>query len=106
MVNITVKCTLLYKNNLGKREALKGRITIFWNWAPCGLVEIYLLSGRAYCLYLQSRKVGSTGKKASSMHSASYLKDGISRSLRNIGELLLDYTASCSRRYYSSWSPP
>jgi hypothetical protein len=63
------------------------KMTAFWDIAPCSLVEVDRSFGAACC---------GDGRP----------DDGFKKHLRNVGQLLRDYTAQYSTIFSSSFSPP
>jgi hypothetical protein len=60
------------------------KIIVFWDVAPCSLIEVYQRFRGTYCIHHHSPD------------------DGGSKHLRNVGKFLPDYTAQHPRRQPSS----
>jgi hypothetical protein len=67
------------------------KMTVFWDVAPCRLVEVYRRFRGAYCFH----------------HRGNHRPDdGGCKNLRNVGKFIPDNTAQQPRRQSSLFSPP
>jgi hypothetical protein len=102
--------------SLGRYSSLGNKTTEFFSYSrmcSSSLLEAYLHFGGSYCFHLPSSSKGTRRKQGTSCAWAVSLflgllfniEDGGNTFLRNVGELLVDYTTSHTRKWGSSWSP-
>jgi hypothetical protein len=80
-----------YRSGLQVLTAAIMNIFIVWNVTPYSLLHVQWGFGGIHCLRLKGR-----------LPSLIHPEDGSNMVFRNVSELLPDYTASYSRRWYSS----
>jgi hypothetical protein len=78
-------------------KAVTMKIGLFWVVKQCTLVEVHRRCGRTYCFHLQGRNVGQFLIGCFDILLFEFENWG-STFLRNVRELIPDYTASHLRR--------